>query len=347
MKPQRIVCGIRPTGNVHIGNYYGAIKPAVELAKEFSDSSEAEGFFFIADLHAITSGSHDPRSLGPETLSTAALYLAAGLDTRNGRNHLFIQSHVPAVSELARLLGSITTMGTLKRMTQFKEKARAGQDNEGDAASLALFDYPVLMAADILSYGASHVPTGDDQRQHLELTRDLVQRFNKLYGKDFRLRQPEAHTVTSAARIKSLSDGSKKMSKSDNNDFSRINLLDDAAAIERKIKKARTDSQRGLEFDNQERPEVHNLLTIYALASGESRRTIAARCADMGNAEFKELLSKALISDLSAVQESYQALMQNPEKIHAILKEGAARANALAEGTLAACKKAMGFLITD
>lgn len=356
MQPQRIVCGIRPTGSVHIGNYYGAIKPAVTLAKDFPQ----ESFFFIADLHAITSNLNPASSaatrqrLAAETLSTAALYIAAGQEAGlefssptanscNGKINLFVQSHVPQVSELARLLGSITSVGMLKRMIQFKEKSRSDDGDQGESASLALFDYPVLMAADILVYGASHVPVGDDQRQHLELARDLAQRFNKLYGK--KLTVPLAY-VSAAARIKSLSDGNCKMSKSDSNDNSRINLLDSPELIARKIKRARTDSIVGLEFDNEQRPEVHNLLSIYALASGKARGEIAESVKTMGGAAFKELLSQALIADLSPVQERYNKLMQNPEQIMAILQKGAVRANFLAGQTLHNCRQAMGFLTT-
>lgn len=360
---QRIICGIRPTGSVHIGNYYGAIKPAVELAKSFPD----ETLLFIADLHALTEIENHHR-LAADTLSTAALYIAAveaqGLTFRtdaqgkDGGITLFVQSHVTEVSEMARLLGSITGMGMLNRMIQFKEKSAHG---DAEAASLTLFDYPVLMAADILLYQASHVPVGEDQRQHLELARELAQRCNRTFGTN--LAAPQAY-IGNAARIKSLLDGTKKMSKSEGNDNSRINLLDDADTIRRKIKKAKTDSIKGLTFDDSAaneatentastggattaqicRPEVDNLLGIYALASGQSRSDIAAATAQMGTAHFKELLSEALVRDLGPVQEGYTALMKNPERIMSILRAGANRARTLAAHTLTECRAKVGLL---
>lgn len=333
MKTKRVVSGIRPTGNVHLGNYLGAIRNAIALQNDY------QGFFFIADLHAVTD-SHDAKSLAEHTLSTAALYLACGMET--AKASLFIQSHIAAHSQLARLLGSITPVGLLRRMIQFKEKAvRQGQE-----ASLGLLDYPVLMAADILLYDADLVPVGDDQRQHLELTRDLAERFNRSYAVEGQaaFKIPEALVLPEGARIMSLTDGTKKMSKSDPNDASRINLMDSADTIRAKIKRAKTDSILGLEFDNPERPEAHNLLTIYQLLSGKTRQEAALECATMGFGQFKKLLADTIIAYLTPIQERYNATMADKAQLHAVLREGRKRADAIASAVLDRAVTAMGFV---
>lgn len=333
MNTQRVVSGIRPTGAVHLGNYLGSIRQSVALQDSY------QGFYFIADLHAITE-QHDPKLLAEHTLSTAALYLASGIDP--AKSVLFVQSHVIAHSQLARLLGSVTPVGMLKRMIQFKEKARKNEEG----ASLGLFDYPVLMAADILMYGADLVPVGDDQRQHLELTRDLAERFNRTFASDgngqvFRL--PEPLVMPEGARVMSLTDGRSKMSKSDPNDASRINLLDSEAVIRAKIKRAKTDAVKGLEFDNPDRPEVHNLLALYMVLSGRSKQEVAQQCATMGFGEFKTLLADTVVSVLLPIQNRYREIMSDPARLKATLAAGRARAEALAMETLAQAQKAMGF----
>lgn len=291
-------------------------------------------------MHAVTED-YDPKTLGQHVLSTAALYLACGLDPQ--KSTLFVQSHVAAHSQLARLLGSITSVGQLKRMIQFREKAKEGED-----ASLTLLDYPVLMAADILLYDADLVPVGLDQKQHLELTRDIATRFNRLFGKGKDvLVLPAPYLVTETAKVMSLTDGTKKMSKSDTNDASRINLMDPPEVIRKKIKSAKTDSIRGLEFDNPARPEVHNLLTIYASLSGGSGKTreeVVAECADMGYGTFKPLLAETIVNYLAPIQARYKELMSEPERVLKVIRDGRQRARVVADETLSRASSAMGFV---
>ncbi len=272
-------------------------------------------------------------------LSTAALYLACGLDPQ--KSVLFVQSHVAAHSQLARLLGSITSVGQLKRMIQFREKSKDGED-----ASLSLLDYPVLMAADILLYDADLVPVGLDQKQHLELTRDIATRFNRIYGSKGKeiLTLPAPYLVTETAKVMSLTDGTKKMSKSDTLDASRINLMDPPEVIRKKIKSAKTDSQCGLEFDNPARPEVHNLLTIYAVLSGKTREEVTAECADMGYGTFKPLLAETIVDYLAPIQARYNELMAEPERVLEVIRDGRERARVVAEETLSRACSAMGFV---
>ncbi len=290
---------------------------------------------FVADLHTLTEADSAKR-LAEHTLSTAALYIACGIDTT--KTTLFIQSKVAAHSQLARLLGGITTVGMLRRMIQFREKSR----DDGDNVCLTLLDYPVLMAADILLYNADVVPVGDDQRQHLELTRELAKRFNNSYGGDI-FRVPEPLVVADVARLMSLTDATKKMSKSDPNDSSRINLLDPPDLIVRKIKRAKTDAKLGLEFDNAERPEAHNLLTLYQVASGRTRDDVAAACAGMAYGQFKGLLADALVAMLSPIQKRYAEFYSDKKQLLLLLKDGAERANREAGKTLARVEAAMGF----
>ncbi len=334
MNTKRIVSGIRPTGAVHLGNYLGAIRNAIALQESYA------GFFFIADLHAITE-SHDRKTLAERTLSTAALYLACGIDPT--RAAIFIQSHMPAHAQLARLLGAITPVGMLKRMIQFKEKAI----KQGQEASLGLLDYPVLMAADILLYQPDLVPVGNDQKQHLELTKEVAERFNRQFGEGdtgatvFKI--PEALVLAEGARIMSLTDGTKKMSKSDPNDNSRINLMDSEETIRLKIKRARTDSLRGLEFDNPARSEAHNLLAIYQLLSGISRDEAVSRCANIGYGDFKALLAETIIQALAPIQKRYLEIMQDRAYLDSVLRQGKVQAEAIANETLNNASKAMGF----
>jgi tryptophanyl-tRNA synthetase len=293
---------------------------------------------FIADLHAITEA-HDPKLLSQHTLSTAAMYLACGVDPR--RSTLFVQSHVLAHAHMARLIGGFASVGMLRRMIQFKEKSAQQVD-----ASLGLLDYPVLMAADILLYQPHLVPVGDDQTQHLQLTRDLADRFNHRFGsRSFKLRLPEPLVTEQSARVMSLTDGTKKMSKSDSNDNSRINLLDPPDVIRAKIRKAKTDAVRGLEFGNAERPEAHNLLTLYMVLTGRSAEEVAAECADMQYGEFKTRLSDACIALLAPIQARYTELLGDKASLLAVLRSGAERAAATADQTLSRTAEAMGFLL--
>jgi tryptophanyl-tRNA synthetase len=335
----RVLSGVQPTGALHLGNWLGAIRNWVTL----QDSHDT--FFCVVDLHAITVP-HDPARLAEDTLSTAALYLACGIDPQ--RSTVFVQSHVSAHSELCWLLNCVTPLNWLERMVQYKEKAiRQGAD-----VSTGLLDYPVLMAADILLYDAERVPVGEDQKQHLELARDIAQqRINARFGpRDAKgerqpiLRVPEPLILAEGARVMSLSDGRSKMSKSDPNEGSRITLLDAPELIRKKIKRAKTDPVIGLEFGNPERPEADNLLGLYALLAGGSREAAAAECASMGWGSFKPLLAEAVVEALRPVQERYAELRRDPGQLEEVLRQGAERAGAVADATLARVRQALGFL---
>jgi len=335
----RVLSGVQPTGALHLGNWLGAIRNWVEL----QDSHDT--FFCVVDLHAITVP-HDPAALSADTLRTAALYLACGIDPE--RSTVFAQSHVSAHSELCWLLNCVTPLNWLERMIQFKEKAI----KQGDQVSVGLLDYPVLMAADILLYDADLVPVGEDQKQHLELARDIAQqRINARFGsKDADgeripvLKVPEPLILRDGARVMSLTDGSSKMSKSDPNEGSRINLLDPPELITRKIKRAKTDPVIGLEFGNPERPEADNLLGLYALLAGRSREQASAECAAMGWGSFKPLLAEAVVEALAPIQERYRELEQDPSAIDQVLRDGRARAESVAVATLERVRTALGFL---
>ena len=331
----RVLSGVQPTGALHLGNWLGAIRNWVDLQESH------ETFFCVVDLHAITVP-HDPKRLAEDTLTTAALYLACGIDPQ--RATVFVQSQVSAHSELCWLLNCVTPLNWLERMIQFKEKAL----KQGDNVSVGLLDYPVLMAADILLYDADRVPVGEDQKQHLELARDIAQqRINARYAPDPEhpiLKVPEPLILKEGARVMSLTDGSAKMSKSDPNEGSRITLLDPPELITRKIKRAKTDPVMGLEFGNPERPEADNLLGLYALLSGVGRERAAAECASMGWGGFKPLLAEATVEALRPVQQRYAELRSDPASLEAVLRDGRERAAAVAEATLQRVRSALGFL---
>src|SRR5687768_16605675 len=279
---KRIFSGAQPTGNVHLGNYLGALRNWVALQHEY------ESFFCIVNLHAVTLP-QDPKVLIEKTRDLARIYLAVGIDPEVST--VFIQSDVPEHTELTWLLNCVTRMSELERMTQFKDKARKQQEN----VAVGMFDYPVLMAADILLYQTDLVPVGEDQKQHLELTRDLAVRFNRDYGETFRL--PEPYIPKIGARIMSLSDPANKMSKSDDDAGGCVRLLDDADSIQRKFKRAVTDSGTEIRFDPS-RPAITNLLTILQLLTGESPEQIEARFADKGYAQLKQELADVTIEFL-------------------------------------------------
>ncbi|MFU8886566.1 MAG: tryptophan--tRNA ligase [Cyanobacteriota bacterium] len=340
MSKPRVLSGVQPTGALHLGNWLGAIRNWVEL----QDSHDT--FFCVVDLHAITVP-HDPARLAEDTLSTAALYLACGIDP--ARSTVFVQSQVSAHSELAWLLNCVTPLNWLERMIQFKEKAI----KQGDQVSVGLLDYPVLMAADILLYDADRVPVGEDQKQHLELARDIAQqRINARFGRkgadgepEAILKVPEPLILKEGARVMSLTDGSSKMSKSDPNEGSRITLLDPPELITKKIKRAKTDPTMGLEFGNPERPEADNLLGLYALLSGRGREAAASECAAMGWGQFKPLLAEATVEALRPVQERYRELRQDPGAVETVLRQGRLRADQVAQVTLQRVREALGFLV--
>ncbi len=333
MSKQRVLSGIQTTGNLHLGNYLGAIRNWVEIQEKY------ENFFFFADLHAITVP-HDPKTLAANTYNLAAVYLACGIDLEYST--IFVQSHVSAHSELTWLLNCITPLNWLERMIQFKEKAI----KQGENVGVGLLDYPVLMAADILLYDADKVPVGEDQKQHLELTRDIAARVNDKFGKKKEpvLKVPEPLIRPEGARVMSLADGTKKMSKSDPSELSRINLLDPPDAIARKIKKCKTDPIKGLTFDDPERPECHNLLTLYQLLAKKTKAEVAAECQDMGWGQFKPLLTEAAIEALKPIQEKYHDLMSDREYLNSVLRQGAATAATVANRTLTRVKNALGYL---
>jgi len=333
MKKQRILSGVQPTGNLHIGNYLGAIRNWVENQKEY------DNFFCVVDLHAITVP-HNPQTLAEDTYTIAALYLACGIDLEYAT--IFVQSHVSAHSELAWLLNCITPLNWLERMIQFKEKAV----KQGENVSVGLLDYPVLMAADILLYDADKVPVGEDQKQHLELTRDIAVRINDKFGKKDEpvLKLPDPLIRKEGARVMSLTDGSSKMSKSDPSELSRINLLDTPDLIEKKIKKCKTDPVKGLTFDDPERPECNNLLTLYSLFTQKSKAEVAAECGEMGWGQFKPLLTDAAIAALSPIQEKYKEIRAEKSYLDTVLREGKEKAQTVANATLSRVKNALGYL---
>lgn len=361
IRTRRILSGVQPTGSLHLGNYLGAIRQWVEFQDrecipkvEDGVQINTENFFCVVDLHAITMP-HDPKELEESTLSSAALYLAAGIDPTKSK--VFIQSHVPAHTELAWLLNCATPMNWLERMIQFKDKARkAGTESVGTG----LFTYPVLMASDILLYQADRVPVGEDQRQHLELARDIVRRWTDLYckGSAFKKRckaagipsyptftEPEAMVVKDGARVMSLTDGKSKMSKSDKNDASRINVLDPPDVIRDKIKKCKTDAFKGLEWDNPERPEATNLLTIFqAVQPGRTREDILSEVGHMSWGEFKPVLADAIVAHLEPIQKRYKEVREDEKYLREVLKEGADAADAIASKTLFNARIAMGFV---
>ena len=333
MPRPRVLSGVQPTGALHLGNWLGAIRNWVEL----QDTHDT--YVCVVDLHAITVP-HDPSQLAADTRSTAALYLACGMDPK--RCSIFIQSQVAAHSELCWLLNCVTPLNWLERMIQFKEKSV----KQGDNVSVGLLDYPVLMAADILLYDADLVPVGEDQEQHLEVARDIAQqRINARFGSKENpvLNVPKPLILKEGARVMSLTDGRSKMSKSDPNEGSRITLLDPPELITKKIKRAKTDPERGLEFGNPDRPETDNLLGLYAILSGQGRDSVATQCADMGWGQFKPLLAEAAVAALEPIQSRYKELIDHPEELDLVLEQGRQKAEAVANATLNRVRQALGF----
>ena len=324
---KRIFSGAQPTGNVHLGNYLGALRNWVKLQHEY------ESFFCIVNLHAVTLP-QDPRVLMAKTRELARIYLAVGIDPDT--SNVFIQSDVPEHAELTWLLNCITRMSELERMTQFKDKARKQQENVG----VGYFDYPVLMAADILLYQTDLVPVGEDQKQHLELTRDIAIRFNRDYGQTFRV--PDAFIPKVGARIMSLADPTKKMSKSDEeSEAGCVMLLDSDDAVRRKFKRAVTDSGTEIRFDAT-RPAINNLLTIYHLLTNKTVEEIEQHFTGKGYAKLKEELGDVTIEFLKPIQERVKAI--DDGKLNSILERGAARAEEIARVTLSDAKAKMGLI---
>ncbi|MFD1192690.1 tryptophan--tRNA ligase [Phenylobacterium conjunctum] len=328
----RVLSGVQPTGALHLGNYLGALVKFTRL------QHETETFIFVADMHAITQW-QDPKLLKSQVREIAAAYLASGLDPKVAT--IFPQSAVTAHAELAWIFNCVARLGWLDRMTQFKEKS--GKHKE--RASVGLYTYPVLQAADILLYKATQVPVGEDQRQHLELTRDIAAKFNHDYEVPGFFPLPEALTQGPGARIMSLRDGSAKMSKSDPSDYSRINLTDDADAIVQKIKKARTDPEPLPETMDElkARPEANNLVGIYAALDGRTSEAVLAEFAGQGFGSFKPKLADLAVAKLGSVGEAMRGYMSDPAEIDRILDAGAARAREVAAPILAEVKQIVGF----
>lgn len=329
---RRIFSGIQPTGNLHLGNYLGAIRNWVTLQRDF------ESIYCVVDLHAITVP-QDPAELRQSTREVTASLIAAGISPEE--SILFNQSRVPQHAQLAWIFNCIARLGWLNRMTQFKEKAGKNREN----ASVGLYSYPTLMAADILTYQATHVPVGEDQKQHLELTRDIAQAFNSTYETDF-FPLPEPQIFGSATRVMSLRNGSAKMSKSDVSEYSRINMTDDADMIAQKIRKAKTDPEAlpseaaGLE----ERPEAANLVGIYAALADRTVGDVLTEFGGRGFGDFKPALADLAVAQLSPMGEKMRELLQNPDHIDNILDAGAERAEAIAAPILKQVNDIIGFL---
>ena len=331
---KKIFSGVQPTGNLHLGNYLGAIKNFVELQNEKDNNC----IYCVVDLHAITL-KQDPKELKNNIRETAATFIASGLNPN--KSILFNQSLVPAHSEGSWILSCIARMGWLNRMTQFKEKA--GKDKE--KASVGLYIYPILMAADIMLYDATHVPVGDDQKQHLELCRDIAQKFNNDYNVEDFLVPPEPLIQKQFSRIMSLKDGSKKMSKSDESDLSRINLKDSKDLIINKIKKAKTDPHPipNIIEELENRPEAENLLGIYSSLKNQNINTTLKEFGGKNFSEFKTSLSEQLIDKISPMAKEINKLLNDPGYLDKILLAGAEKANDIAENKVREMKKIIGF----
>ncbi|MGI9434543.1 MAG: tryptophan--tRNA ligase [Geminicoccaceae bacterium] len=330
MMKGRIFSGIQPSGSLHLGNYLGAIRNWVRLQGDY------EPIYCVVDLHAITVP-QDPAVLRSRTIEVAASFLAAGLDAE--KTTIFAQSHVAAHPQLAWIFNTVTPLGWLNRMTQFKDKA----GKKKDQALAGLYTYPILMAADILLYKATHVPVGEDQKQHVELARDIAGAFNRQYRTEF-FPLPEPVIQDEAARIMSLRDGTRKMSSSDPSDQSRINLTDDADGIAQKIRRAKSDSQMGLAYLPDERPEASNLLQIYATLAEQPRGAVEAEFQESSFADFKGRLADLAVAKLEPITAEMRRLMADPGEIEGILRKGAERAEAIAADNLAKVYDIVGFL---
>ncbi|MDC3204139.1 tryptophan--tRNA ligase [Candidatus Pelagibacter sp.] len=331
---KKIFSGVQPTGNLHLGNYLGAIKNFVELNND--DANQC--IFCVVDLHAITV-KQDPKELKKNIRETVATFIASGIDPK--KSIIFNQSGVAAHSEGAWILSCVARMGWLNRMTQFKEKA--GKDKE--KASIGLYSYPVLMASDILLYDATHVPVGDDQKQHLELCRDIAQKFNNDFGVEEFLKVPEPLIQKEFSRIMSLKDGSKKMSKSELSDLSRINLTDDKDQIINKIKKAKTDPlpmPKNVK-ELEKRPEAQNLLGIYTSLNSSTLETSIAKFAGKNFSEFKDELSETLVDKIMPISEEIKKLLKDQSYLDSILLNGVENADKIASKKIKNIKEIVGF----
>ncbi len=325
----RVLSGIQPTGEVHVGNYIGAIRHWA------ADQHEHESFFCVVDLHALSMGDHDPATLGKSCLEAAAVLLAAGLDPEI--TTIFLQSHVPEHPRLSWLLECVASVGELRRMTQFKERTASGGEGK---ARVGLFTYPVLQAADILLYQADRVPVGDDQQQHLELTRDIAERFNARYGNTFVI--PEAAIPHVGARVMDLQDPLIKMSKSRSSPQGKVLLMEPPEVVTKKIKRAVTDTETEVRYDPANKPGVSNLLELLSVATGTPPKELAAGYDSYG--PLKDDTAAALVEYVRPTRQRFDELVRDPEYVTTVLADGADRARAVASVTYKAAAEAMGLL---
>lgn len=332
MEKQTILSGIQATGGLTLGNYLGALNNWVEMQDKY------DCYYMIADLHTLTIR-NNPEDLRENTLKLIALYIAAGLDPN--KNTIFIQSHVPAHTELSWVLNCYTYMGELNRMTQFKDKSAKHADN----INSGLFTYPVLMAADILLYNADLVPVGDDQRQHLEITRDIAERFNSLYGETFKI--PEAYIGKVGARIMGLQNPTSKMSKSAQDPMDKILLTDTPDEIRKKFKKAVTDSENSVRYDKENKPGVSNLMGIYGIIKGKSMEEIEKEFEGQGYGVFKTAVAEAVIERLEPLQKRYYGLLENADELMAICEKGAKKASEKANAIVKEVYKKIGLVVNE
>ena len=326
MKKKKILSAVKPSGDLHLGNYIGAIRNWVKLSEEY------DCFFCVADMHAITVR-QTPADLRRRSMELAALYIACGLDPE--KNIIFIQSHVPAHAELGWIMNCNSYMGELGRMTQFKEKS----SKQGDNIGAGLLTYPTLMAAEILLYQADLVPVGHDQKQHLELTRDLAIRFNNAYGDTFTV--PEAYIPKTGARIMSLQDPTSKMSKSGD---STITMMDDVNVMRKKIRRAITDMDGTVRFDPENKPGISNLMTIYSAINGKDMETIEKEFEGQGYGVFKDAVADAVIGELEPIQTRVKDLLNDKDQLMKILNDGADKAAYMARKTLSKVYRKVGFV---
>jgi len=327
---KRVFSGVQPTSELHLGNYLGAIRRFVEL------QDEMDCVYSIVDLHAITVPK-EPAALKENSLKLAALFMAVGLDP--DRIILFLQSQVRAHSELAWLLQCVTYTGELNRMTQFKEKSQGKE-----TVSVGLYTYPALMAADILLYDTNYVPVGNDQKQHLEFTRNIAERFNSRFGETFVIPEPLIANISEGARIMALDDPEKKMSKSNPNPYSKINLLDSPSKIKKSIMKAITDSDSEIRYDWEEKRGISNLMTIHSVMSGQTIKEIEKTYANSGYGTFKKDLTEIVVDSLSPIQKKYEEIRKSGE-VETAMKNGAEKASSIADEVVMRAKKRMGFVI--
>lgn len=327
MEKKVIFSGFQPTGNLHIGNYIGAIKPRVKM------QDEGENIFFIVDLHAITIP-QDPKALTENTLDIAAFLLASGVDPE--KSIIFIQSQNPDHGNLTWILNCFLSMGQLNRMTQYKDKAEGK-----DFVSVGLFDYPALMASDILLYDSTHVPVGEDQKQHVELTRDVAERFNSRFGQTFILPEPVIPNV--GARVMSLTDPTKKMSKSDTNPDSRIHLMDTEDEVQRKLSQSVTDSDSEVRYDRENKPGISNLIEIYSELTNLSIGKVEENFRGKGYGEFKKAVGEKVIEELKPLQKKFKDLKESKE-LSEVLRKGAERAKEISGKKLKEVYNKIGFV---